>query len=65
MVALCHVTAYNWVLGVAFFSVIFFSVALSTVSRVSNDQIMAATAAYGLVLVVFIANILPREGLAL
>jgi hypothetical protein len=46
--------------GRDFLFVISFSIASSIVSKASNDQIMAATAAYGAVLVVFIANVLPK-----
>lgn len=46
-------------LGIAFISVFIFSVVLSLVTKASNDQILAVTAAYGAVLVVFVANILP------
>jgi uncharacterized membrane protein YagU involved in acid resistance len=60
MTVLCYVTAFKWVLLVTFLCTIIFSIALSIVSRASNDQIMAATAAYGAVLVVFVANIIPK-----
>ena len=60
MTTLCYVTEIRWVLIVTFLFTIFFSIALSIVSRASNDQIIMATAAYGAVLVVFVANILPK-----
>jgi uncharacterized membrane protein YagU involved in acid resistance len=60
MVVLSYVTAFKWILVITFLFTIFFSIGLSIVSRASNDQIMTATAAYGAVLVVFIANILPK-----
>jgi uncharacterized membrane protein YagU involved in acid resistance len=60
MVVLSYITVFKWVLVITFLFTIAFSVGLGMVSRASNDQIMAATAAYGAVLVVFIANILPK-----
>jgi uncharacterized membrane protein YagU involved in acid resistance len=59
MSVLSFVTAFKWVLVVTFLFTIVFSLALSIVSRASNEQMMGATAAYGAVLVVFVANILP------
>ena len=61
MTVLSYITAFKWVLVVAYLFTICFSIALSTVSRASNDQIIAATAAYGAVLVVFVANILSKS----
>jgi VIT1/CCC1 family predicted Fe2+/Mn2+ transporter len=61
MTVLSYVTAFRGVLVVTFLFTICFSIALSTVSRASNDQIIMATAAYGAVLVVFVANILPNS----
>lgn len=61
MTVLSYITEFKWVLVVTFLFVIFFSLALAAVSSASNDQIMAATAAYGAVIVVFIANLLPRS----
>jgi hypothetical protein len=60
MAVLSYVTSFKWVMVIAFLFTIFFSVGLSIVSSASNYQILAATAAYGAVLVVFVANILPK-----
>jgi hypothetical protein len=59
MVVLCYVTVFKRVLVVTFLFVISFLVALSVVSKASNDQTMVATAA---VFVVSIANLLPKTG---
>jgi glycopeptide antibiotics resistance protein len=60
MMILANVLKIELVLLSTFLFTIFFSVAVSVMSRASNDQIIVATAAYGAVLVVFVANILPR-----
>ena len=61
MAVLSYITAFKWVLFVTFSFTIVFSVGLSIMSRASNDQIIMATAAYGAVLVVFVANILTKN----
>lgn len=58
---LSYITAFKWVLVVTFAFTIVFSVGLSIMSRATNDQIIMATAAYGAVLVVFVANILTEK----
>lgn len=58
---LSYITEFKWVLFVTFAFTIVFSVGLSIMSRASNDQIIMATAAYGAVLVVFVANILTKK----
>jgi hypothetical protein len=59
MAVLIFVNSLGLTLGITFIFVLVFSVALSLVSKASNDQILAVTAAYGAILVVFVANILP------
>jgi len=45
-----------------FLFTILFSVMVSVMSRASNEQIIMATAAYGAILVVFVANNLQGKG---
>jgi hypothetical protein len=40
-----------------FLFIIFFSVAVSVMSKATNEQIIMATAAYGAILVVFVAGV--------
>jgi hypothetical protein len=58
MTVLIFVSSLGLTLGITFIFVLIFSVALSLVSKASNDQILGVTAAYGTILVVFVANIL-------
>lgn len=62
MTVLSYITALKLALVTTFVFTVVFSIAVSVFSRASNDQIITATAAYGAVLVVFVANILPRSG---
>jgi hypothetical protein len=59
MAVLPFLNSLKWVLIATSLFVTFFGIVLAMVSKVSNDQTLAATAAYGAVLVVFVANTLP------
>ncbi len=59
MTVLAFLNSLKWTLITICLFVVFFSVVLSLVSRVSNDQVLAATAAYSAVMVVFVASTLP------
>ncbi|KAN0112383.1 hypothetical protein V8E51_005334 [Hyaloscypha variabilis] len=56
MAALSYITSLHWILIAAFLFTFIFSVAVAVTSRASNDQVIAATAAYGAILVIFVAN---------
>jgi VIT1/CCC1 family predicted Fe2+/Mn2+ transporter len=56
MAALSYITSLHWILIAAFLFTFNFSVAVTIVSKASNDQVIAATAAYGAILVIFVAN---------
>ncbi|KAF4632381.1 hypothetical protein G7Y89_g5749 [Cudoniella acicularis] len=56
MAALSYITSLHWILIAAFLFTFNFSVAVAIVSKASNDQVIAATAAYGAILVIFVAN---------
>jgi VIT1/CCC1 family predicted Fe2+/Mn2+ transporter len=55
-IVLSYLTSLRWILVSTFMFTIAFSVAMSLISKASNEQMIMATAAYGAVLVVFVAN---------
>jgi len=56
MAALSYITSLHWLLIEAFLITLIFSLAVVIVSKASNDQVIAATAAYGAIIVIFVAN---------
>jgi VIT1/CCC1 family predicted Fe2+/Mn2+ transporter len=58
--ALSYTTALHWILIATFLFTLIFSVAVAVMSEASNDQVIMATAAYGGILVVFVANTIQK-----
>jgi VIT1/CCC1 family predicted Fe2+/Mn2+ transporter len=59
---LSYTTALHWILIATFLFTLTFSVAVAVMSKASNDQVIMATAAYGAILVVFVANTIQKQG---
>jgi VIT1/CCC1 family predicted Fe2+/Mn2+ transporter len=60
--ALSYITPLHWILIATFLFTLTFSVVIAIMSKASNDQVLMATAAYGALLVVFVANTIQKSG---